>query len=587
MKKITLLLTLLIYSLGFSQTLPIDFETTNTWGDFDGGVVTTISNPQNNTDNNSANVGQMVKSAGQVWGGSSLVLNSAMDFTANNTFSMKAYSIKPGTKVLMKVENAADGNINYEQEVTMTMVNAWETLVFDFSTINAANTYDKIVVIFDLGTMGDGTPDFTYYLDDITLYDNGITTPTLSLPMDFETEPVTSDFIDFDGGTATVISNPQSVSSNTSATVAQIVRNGGQIWGGSKVILSNNLDFSTLGGISMKVFTTAPIGTTVKFKLEGIGETEIDTYTTVSGAWETLTWDFTGQPANFNTLVFMFDFGNLGDGTASSTFLFDDIEQIDVTGGLSQIDLPVDFEATTVNYTMTDFGGNASSIMADPTNPNNTVIQVIKTAGAELWAGTTIGTASGFATAIPVTATASKMYVKVWSPDAATPIRLKIEDASDPTRSVETETNTTVASGWETIEFDFNNEAPGTAALNPSYTFNKASIFFNFGTTGADARRVEKTYYFDDVSFNMPLSVDSIENLGFNVYPNPTQNIWNVNSNQIITSVQVYDVLGKQVIILNPNAKKVALDATSLNSGLYFAKLNSSSSTKTVKLVRK
>ena len=39
----------------------------------------------------------------------------------------------------------------------------------------------------------------------------------------------------------------------------------------------------------------------------------------------------------------------------------------------------------------------------------------------------------------------------------------------------------------------------GHRAFNPNATFNKLSIFFNFGTTGADAG--ERTYMFDDVTF--------------------------------------------------------------------------------------
>ncbi|NRD23328.1 T9SS type A sorting domain-containing protein [Winogradskyella litoriviva] len=569
---------------GATASLPLDFEIATTWVDFDGGEVTTIANPQSNADNNSANVGQMIKNAGQVWGGSSLVLSAPMDFTANNTFSMKAYSVKADTKVLMKVENSGDAGINFEKEVTMTTTNAWETLVFDYSSI-PANTYDKIVVIFDLGTMGDGTANFTYYFDDVTLFDNGTTGPALALPFDFETEPTTTDFVDFDGGTASVIANPQSVAPNTSANVAQIVRNGGQIWGGSKITIANNLDFSAQGGISMKVFTTAPVGTTVKLKLEGNGQTEIDQLTTVSGAWETLTWDFTGQPADFNTLVFMFDFGNLGDGTANSTFLFDDVEQFDISGGLSQINHPVDFEGTTTNYTVTDFGGNASTLVVDPTDSGNMVIQTIKTSGAATWAGTTISTPTGFATALPFTTTDTKMYVSVWSPDAGIPVRLKVEDHADNTHTCETEAVTTIAGGWETLEFNFNNEAAGTAALNPAYTFDMASIFFNFGTDGATAG--EKTYYFDNVSFGTALGLNEFEINDFTVYPNPTNLIWNVKTkNQTISSVQVFDVLGKQVITLKPNKNEVLIDASTLKSGIYFAKLTTANGTQTIKLVK-
>ena len=57
-----------------------------------------------------------------------------------------------------------------------------------------------------------------------------------------------SNFIDFDGGIATVIANPQAGEGNTSETVAQIVRNGGQIWSGSKIELAEN--YLCHGGLS-------------------------------------------------------------------------------------------------------------------------------------------------------------------------------------------------------------------------------------------------------------------------------------------------------------------------------------------------
>ena len=93
---------------------------------------------------------------------------------------------------------------------------------------------------------------------------------------------------------------------------------------------------------------------------------------------------------------------------------------------------------------MTDFGGNLSSLVVDPMDGNNMVIQSIKTDQAETWAGTTIGTPAGFASDIPLTLVHSKMKVRVWSPEAGTPIRLKVEDSNDPTHTCETEVNTTV-----------------------------------------------------------------------------------------------------------------------------------------------
>ena len=409
-----------------------------------------------------------------------------------------------------------------------------------------------------------------------------------SLPIDFETTITTSNFEDFDGGTATVIANPQSGGINTSATVAQIVRDGGTIWSGSKISLADNLDFSSFNSISMKVFTTAPVGTIVKFKLEGSGNpTERDVATTVSNEWETLTWDFTGTPPNLNYIVFMFDFGNTGDGSANSTFLFDDIAQ---EFGGTQIDLPVDFESATVNYTMTDFGGNSSSLVEDPTNAGNMVIQAIKTDQAATWAGTTIGTNGGFATNIPLTLDNSIMTVKVWSPEAGTPIRLKVEDSNDPTHTCETEINTTVGGDWEVMEFDFATEAPGTAALSfgldNGWTYNMASIFFNFGSEGAIVG--EKTYYFDNVSFGeFVLSTNNFERDELKVFPNPSTHQWTISSkNTKINSVEIFDLQGKLMFRVNPNNNFTNINNTIFPKGIYVAKISTPNGISSAKLIK-
>jgi hypothetical protein len=235
---------------------------------------------------------------------------------------------------------------------------------------------------------------------------------------------------------------------------------------------------------------------------------------------------------------------------------------------LSQINLPVTFEGTSVDYTVTDFGGNVSTKVVDPTDSSNTVIRTVKTAGAELWAGTTIGTNAGFSAPIPFTPTNRKMYVRVWSPDAGIPVRLKVEVSGQPTQSCETQTNTTVANGWQTIEFDFNNEAPGTAAFNPSFTFNMASIFFNFGTTGAVAG--EKIYYFDNVNFGTPLlNTTDFSSSNFSLFPNPVKNVLNISSEAEIKEVSIYNTLGQLVIRQAQSSNNVALSTENLSKGVY------------------
>jgi hypothetical protein len=171
MKKITLFILIIsIASLVKAGNLPLDFETgTYTFTNFDGGAVTVINNPQSSGINTSTKVARMVKNSGQNWAGSLITLDNAIDFSTGKTFKMKVFVPKPNVKVLLKVENATDGSIFYEKEVTTTLTSQWEELSFDYSGIDVSKTYRKVVIIFELGTVGDGSPNFTYLFDDILL----------------------------------------------------------------------------------------------------------------------------------------------------------------------------------------------------------------------------------------------------------------------------------------------------------------------------------------------------------------------------------------------------------------------------------
>ena len=90
-----------------------------------------------------------------------------------------------GAKLLLKVENASNPGISFEKEVTGTVANAWEELTFDYSAINVSNQYQNLVFIFDFGTMGTGTADFTYLFDDIKLVQPTSIEVETEIPMDY------------------------------------------------------------------------------------------------------------------------------------------------------------------------------------------------------------------------------------------------------------------------------------------------------------------------------------------------------------------------------------------------------------------
>jgi hypothetical protein len=297
-----------------------------------------------------------------------------------------------------------------------------------------------------------------------------------------------------------VVANPDVSGTNTSANVAEWVRGEGYQWAHVYTELDGKIDFSTGTTFQLKVYS--PIACEVLFKLED--KLNAGTFVEVMGnvttpnQWQQLTYDFSGAASGtYDKVVIFFDFAT----TVDNTFYFDDVEGPEYGGGTpgDPVTLPVTFDDENVNYGLTDFGGNVSEIIVDPNNADNNIAQTIKTEAAETWAGTTVGGSVGFPTPIPFVEGSTTMSVAVWSPTEGTPMRLKVEDSGDPTISVETEAISTVANEWEILLFDFSNEATGTAAINLAYNYNKASIFFNFGTTGAQAG--EQTYYWDDMEF--------------------------------------------------------------------------------------
>ena len=412
------------------------------------------------------------------------------------------------------------------------------------------------------------------------------TNAQISLPIDFENDQVLNeDIVNFNGGSGSVINNPQFDDNNTSGYVGVIIRDGGDIWAGSYIELDSYLDFSTDTHISMSVYT--PIsGLTVKFKLEGDNgaQTERDAYTDLSNEWETLSWSFAGEPSNtYNKLVLMFDFGNVGDGSVNSTFYFDNITAFDPSGGLNQIDLPVTFEDSEVYYSLIDFEGNGPSTIVE--EGGNHYVQVIKTDESGTSAGVTIGTEVGFATNIPITVSDTKMYAHVYvegTTQTGIPVRFKIENSNDPTQSVETETFTTVAGGWEVLEFDFSNEATGTAALNTSYPFNMASIFFNFGATGDN----ETIYLFDNISFGSPISLSINDNISasYSVYPNPFVDKINIVGIDGTEKITVTNILGKELFT---GLGIQEINFSNYGKGSYFLTLSKENKSHTFKIIKK
>ncbi|MEL6637757.1 MAG: fasciclin domain-containing protein [Bacteroidota bacterium] len=510
--------------------LPITFEDPSVdydLTDFAGNasmIVVDPTDPQNM-------VGMAVKSdsaalfAGTTMGDDGLL--NPVPFAPNATkMTVRVWSPDAGIQVRLKAETVGSPQISVETEATTTVAQAWETLEFDFlneamntAAIDFANTYDKITIFFNFGVTGAMAGEKTYFWDDVAF----VAPPPLDqvdLPITFEDANVDYDLTDFGGNASSIVVDP----TDPGNMVGQAIRNDmAEVFAGTTMGddgLINPVPFAP-GVTSMRVRVWAPdAGIPVRLKVEntmngGIA-VETEATTTVAQTWETLEFNFSNPAPNTSALDFnntydkvsiFFNFGTSGMMAGEQTYYWDDVEFIPGTP-LEQIDLPITFEDSNVDYNLTDFAGNASSIVEDPTDPSNTVGQAIKTTGADTFAGTTMGN-SGLANPVPFAEGMTRMTVRVWSPDAGIPVRLKVENLGNAGISVETEASTTVAQTWETLEFDFTNEAMGTTPIDFNNVYNKITIFFNFGTTGAMAG--EKTYFWDDVAFVMPPPLDPVD----------------------------------------------------------------------------
>ena len=225
------------------------------------------------------------------------------------------------------------------------------------------------------------------------------------------------------------------------------------------------------------------------------------------------------------------------------------------------ISLPVTFNED-IDYRLVDFGGTGSTIIEDPMDAANMVVQTIRGEAAETWAGTTVAEASGLVPAIPFAEGLTSMRMRVYSPEAGIPILFKIEVWDNTELFIEVTSNTTVANEWETIYFDFV-DAPDFDFANG---YNKPVVFFNFGVAGADAG--EMTFLWDDIEFVNPEGIFDNKYQVMEVYPNPATDRINIKNSTELSSIRIYSVTGS--LVYESENVSETIDISTFNNGVYF-----------------
>lgn len=109
---------------------------------------------------------------------------------------------------------------------------------------------------------------------------------------------------------------------------------------------------------------------------------------------------------------------------------------------------------------------------------------------------------------------------------------------------------------------------------------NTAAIFFDFNAPVITNR-------FDSEFVEDALSIAEVEFSGFDMFPNPANDVLNIKLNNISNAnLRVYDIQGKLVIERSiSNEQNLEQNVSNLQSGMYFVKLNTSTKEMVKKLI--
>lgn len=308
---------------GGATSLPVeDFEGVAPEFTVFGNIadIEVLENPDQSGINTTAHSAKLTKSDGaETWAGAFFEVETPLDLANYGDIKVDVWSPREDIVVKLKLEND-DASVTHEVDLNTATSNTWEELVYDFSDAPAAD-YVRIVIFFDFGNPGDGTE---YYYDEIELVGEGGGGSTEVIFQDFEGEaPTFTVFGNIDD--IAVIANPDQSGANTTATVAQLIKNAGsETWAGAFFETDEPLDLTTYSNIKVK--TWSPVsGITIKLKLENDDASithEVDIVNTTANAWEEMVYDFSDAPAaDYMRVVIFFDFGNAGD---DSIYYFDE-----------------------------------------------------------------------------------------------------------------------------------------------------------------------------------------------------------------------------------------------------------------------
>lgn len=315
MKKITLLIALMITSLGFSQSFPLNFT--------DPAQVLVGQESTTSIVNDGGNNVCQIVGGGLDFDNAQkdLALKINLSNDANNTITFR---IKPinGTgsgRHLLKFEGGGQTELAFSTTGT-----DWQNISLNFPA--GLGSYTKFVLFTDVGLPGPNAAIDTYWVDDFAGGTNDVIvgTPITSLNVDFETPTI---FSSFDGAAFTnQVNNDVTNGINASAKAGQVANINASLYANTQYQVPSGIDLST-GNMGFSMMVKGPRAIPVLFKVEGGTSSEVSANYTTPGVWQKLTFNFSSNTSKNNTFfLFFMDITGPPSGTASNdVFLIDNV----------------------------------------------------------------------------------------------------------------------------------------------------------------------------------------------------------------------------------------------------------------------
>ena len=134
--------------------------------------------------------------------------------------------------------------------------------------------------------------------------------------------------------------------------------------------------------------------------------------------------------------------------------------------------------------------------------------------------------------------------------------------------------------GTVTVYASLANAEDGVNPLGEDYEITEDTVLYATVTVG------ECTTEPFMVTVDVVLDTERFDMTAFSYYPNPVNDVLNLEYSENITGIEVYSLVGQRVISGQYNSNNVQLNLSQLASGTYMVKVSTENASKTIKVVK-